>query len=102
MKHTFVAAAISCLGLVAIPQVLATPSARCTALVLRSEELPYGPIGSWLVRANVQITPPRGQAFVSTLFDYVPWQMSFRRGDTFRFNCGRVGTYNFHLLDLMR
>jgi hypothetical protein len=102
VKHTFVAAALSCFGLVAIPQVLAAPSGRCTALVLYSEELPYGAIGSWLVRAEVQVTPPRGPAFVSTLFDYVPWQMSFRRGDTFRFNCERAETRNLRLLDLVR
>ena len=103
MKHVFVAAAILCWNLFAIPQTTAAPPAHCTAQVLHSEELPYGPLRFWLVKANVKITSSsRGQAFVSTLFDYVPRQMSFRRGDTFRLNCERLETHNLRLLDLVR
>jgi hypothetical protein len=70
-------------------------SAHCTAQVLHSEELPYGPLGFWLVKADVKITSSsRGQAFVSTLFDYVPRQMSFQRSDTFWLNCERLKTHN--------
>lgn len=102
MKCAFIAIVMLCLNLVAIPQVIAAPAVRCAAEVLRSEELPYGPIRSWLVKAVMKITPLRGPAFVVTLYDYVPWQTVVRRGDTFHFNCERIETYNFHLRDIVR
>lgn len=103
MKYIFLAAMISYSNFIVIPQAVAAPPGRCTAEVLYSEELPYGPIGSWLVRADMKIIPSsRDHAFVATFVDYVPSQTSVRRGDTFRFSCGRLETHSLRLLDLMR
>jgi len=34
----------------------------CVARVIQSEELPYAPIGFWLVRVILEITPRNGNA----------------------------------------
>ena len=35
----------------------------CTARVLHSEELPFAPFGSWLVKVTLEVTPPDGNAY---------------------------------------
>ena len=35
----------------------------CIARVIRSEELPFAPIGNWLVKVTLEITPPSGNPF---------------------------------------
>jgi hypothetical protein len=55
--------------------------------VLSSEELPYAPIGQWLLKATVRVTYPHGPTVVSTFARNSPWQKTFRRGDTFWFDC---------------
>ncbi len=64
--------------------------AVCRAEVLRSEELPYAPIGSWLLKATVRIIYPDGQTAETTFFRTVPWQVTLRRGEHFRFDCERL------------
>jgi hypothetical protein len=61
---------------------------HCVARVVQSEELPFAPIGSWLVRVILEITPPNGIAYQTTWQNYMPWQgPPPRRGQAFRLLC---------------
>jgi hypothetical protein len=71
----------------------------CTARVLYSEELPFAPINTWLVKVTLEITPPNGSTFVTTLQDSVPWQVAPPRpGQTFRLRCDPANPGNLHLM----
>ncbi len=71
----------------------------CTARVLSSEELPFAPINTWLVKVTLEITPPSGGAFVTTLQDTMPWQLAPpRQGQTFRLRCDPANPGNLHLM----
>ncbi|WP_213739072.1 hypothetical protein [Bradyrhizobium sp. dw_411] len=71
----------------------------CTARVLYSEELPFAPINTWLVKVTLEITPPNGGAFVTTLQDSMPWQVAPpRQGQTFRLRCDPANPGNLHLM----
>src|SRR5579863_8685489 len=60
----------------------------CTARVVYSEQLPYAPIDTWLVKVTLEITPRHGAPYVTTLQDRMPWQgPPPRRGQTFRLSC---------------
>jgi hypothetical protein len=60
----------------------------CKARVLYSEELPFAPIGTWLLRATLKITPPRGNPYLATFQDWMPWQgPPLRRGQVLRVQC---------------
>jgi hypothetical protein len=60
----------------------------CIARVLHSEELPFAAINHWLVKVTLEITPPNGATFQTTLQDWPPWQVPPpRRGQTFRLRC---------------
>ena len=60
----------------------------CTARVVYSEELPFAPIDSWLVKVTLQITPQNGSPYYTTLHDRMPWQgPPPRRGQAFRLWC---------------
>ena len=60
----------------------------CTARVVHSEELPFAPFQSWLVRATLEVTPPDGNAYQLTVQDNMPWQgPPPRRGQKFRLQC---------------
>ena len=60
----------------------------CTARVVYSEELPFAPIDSWLVKATLEITTQNGDSYVMTLQDRMPWQGAPpRRGQAFRLLC---------------
>jgi hypothetical protein len=101
MKLT-VAAAL--LATVTFSNAAAQPSSGyrgfpCVARVIQSEELPYAPIGSWLVRVTLEITPPHGGAYQTTLQDYMPWQgPPPRRGQAFRLLCDPANPANLHLI----
>jgi hypothetical protein len=72
---------------------------RCVARVVQSEELPFAPIGSWLVRVTLEITAPNGSAYQATFQDYMPWQAPPpRRGQAFRLLCDPSNPANFHLI----
>jgi hypothetical protein len=75
---------------------LATPAAAspgdqqlpCIAKVIHSEELPFAPIGNWLVKVTLEITPPNGNTYQTNFQDWMPWQgPPPRRGQAFRVNC---------------
>ena len=71
----------------------------CTARVLYSEELPFAPINTWLVKVTLEIVPPNGRAFVTTLQDTMPWQVApLRQGQTFRLRCDPANPGNLHLM----
>jgi hypothetical protein len=71
----------------------------CVARVIQSEELPFAPIGSWLVRVTLEITLPNGNAYQTTLQDYMPWQgPPPRRGQLFRLLCDPANPGDLHLI----
>lgn len=60
----------------------------CTARVAYSEELPFAPIDSWLVKVTLEITPKGGAPYYTTLQERMPWQgPPPRRGQAFRIWC---------------
>jgi hypothetical protein len=60
----------------------------CTARVVYSEELPFAPIDSWLVKVTLAVTPHNGNTYYTTLHDRMPWQgPPPRRGQAFRLWC---------------
>jgi hypothetical protein len=61
---------------------------RCTARVVYSEELPFAPIDSWLVKVTLEVTPRYGVPYVTTLQNRMPWQgPPPRRGQALRLWC---------------
>jgi hypothetical protein len=75
------------------------PGLPCIAKVLYSEELPFAPINTWLVKVTLEITPPDGSAFTTTLQDTIPWQVPPpRQGQTFRLRCDPAYPGNLHLM----
>lgn len=73
--------------------------AYCTVRVLYSEELPFAPIGTWLVKATFEITPPNGNAYQTAVQEWMPWQgPPPRRGQGFRVPCDRADPRNLYLI----
>jgi hypothetical protein len=71
----------------------------CIAKVIHSEELPFAPIGNWLVKVTLEITPPAGNAYQTTLQDWMPWQgPPPRRGQAFRVQCDPANPSDLHLI----
>jgi len=72
---------------------------RCTAKVIHSEELPFAPVGNWLVKVTLEITPPSGNAYQTNLQDWMPWQGTPpRRGQAFRVQCDPAHPRDLHLI----
>ena len=64
------------------------PPRPCTARVVHSEELPFAPIDSWLVKVTLEITPQNGNPYYTTLQNRMLWQGAPpRRGQAFRLLC---------------
>ena len=60
----------------------------CMARVVYSEELPFAPIDSWLVKVTLQVIPRSGEAYFTTLQERMPWQgPPPRRGQAYRVWC---------------
>jgi hypothetical protein len=92
MKPAFVAAiALSgtmLAGAAANAQTTASALRPCTARVVYSEELPFAPIDSWLVKVTLEITPRNAAPYYVTLQQRMPWQgPPPRRGQAFRARC---------------
>jgi len=70
-------------------QTSGSPLRPCTARVVNSEELPFAPIESWLVKVTLEVTPKNGSAYITTtLQDRMPWQgPPPRRGQAFHVWC---------------
>jgi hypothetical protein len=80
-------------------QGTASPLRPCTARVVSSEELPFAPIGSWLVKVTLEITPQSGIPFTATLHDRMPWQgPPPRRGQAFRVWCDPANPFDLRLV----
>jgi hypothetical protein len=86
----------------AIPVAQASPGTQgqaCIAKVVKSVELPFGPLGHWKVQVTLQITPPDGVTYETTLQDNMPWQgPPPRRGQVFRLWCDPADPTNLHLI----
>jgi hypothetical protein len=71
----------------------------CTARVLHSEELPFAPFGSWLVKVTLEVTPPDGNAYEVKVQDDMPWQgPPPRRGQKFRLLCDPANPGDLHFV----
>ena len=73
MKFSGAAAALL-VGVMLSAQASASSDHRlpCVARVLHSEELPFAPINYWLVKVTLEVTPPNGSAFITTLQELDP------------------------------
>jgi hypothetical protein len=70
----------------------------CKARVIYSEELPFAPIDSWLVKVTLEITPRNGVPYTTTLHKWMPWQgPPPRRGQAFRVWCDPANPNDLHL-----
>jgi len=101
MKFTLAAA--TCLTVATLASTaLASPGHRplpCLARVIHSEELPLAPINSWLVKVTLEITPPHGNTYQTTVQDWMPWQdPPPRRGQAFRVQCDPANPSDLHLI----
>jgi hypothetical protein len=68
--------------------------------VIHSEELPFAPVRTWQVKVTLEITPPNGGAFETTVQDTMPWQgPPPRRGQTFRLRCDPANPTDLHFID---
>jgi hypothetical protein len=75
----------------------------CTARVVHSEELPFAPVNSWLVKVTLEVTPQNGSPYATTLRDRMPWQgPPPRRGQAFRLLCDPANPGDLHLVSAAR
>jgi hypothetical protein len=99
-----IAAAILLAGatLASVPanaQGAGNPLRPCTARVVHSEELPFAPIDSWLVKVTLEVTPKHGSAYFTTLQNRMPWQgPPPRRGQVLRLLCDPANPSDLHLV----
>jgi hypothetical protein len=71
----------------------------CLAKVISSEQLPFAPMGYWLVKVTLEVSPPGGPAYQVTVQDNMPWQgPPPRRGQIFRLWCDPADPTNLHLI----
>jgi hypothetical protein len=109
MKFSFVNLGLVNLGIVAaVLAAGATLSAQasanhqggmCIARVLHSEALPFAPYQHWLVKVNLEITPPDGRAYQVALHDNLPWQAPRpRRGQVLRVFCDPANPGDLRLI----
>jgi hypothetical protein len=86
----------------ATPIAQASPGIQglsCIAKVIHSEELPFAPVGNWLVKVTLEITPPNGNAYQTTVQEWMPWQgPPPRRGQAFRVQCDPTNPNDLHLV----
>ena len=109
MKFSFVNLGLVNLGIVAaVLAAGATLSAQasanhqggaCIARVLHSEKLPFAPLQYWLVKVNLEITPPDGRTYQVAFHDNLPWQAPpQRRGQVFRVFCDPANPGDLRLI----
>ena len=80
-------------------QASANQGGACIARVLHSEELPFAPLQYWLVRVNLEITPPDGRTYQVALHDNLAWQgHPPRRGQVFRVFCDPANPGDLRLI----
>ena len=82
------ACAISAAGVANAQGVASGRLQPCMAHVVYSEELPFAPIDTWLVKVTLKITPRNGAPYFTTWQERMPWQgPPPRRGQAFRLWC---------------
>jgi hypothetical protein len=75
-------------GTAANAQTSASTLRPCMARVVYSEELPFAPLDSWLVKVTLEITPKNAAPYYATLQERMPWRRPPpRRGQAFRAWC---------------
>lgn len=85
-------------GTAANAQTSASALRPCMARVVYSEELPFAPIASWLVKVTLEITPKNAAPYYMTLQERMPWQAPPpRRGQAFRAWCDPANPNTLHL-----
>jgi len=92
MKFAIIAAVVLAGAMLAATSAEAQASGnglrRCTAQVVYSEELPFAPIDSWLIKVTLQIVPRNGVPYYLTLQERMPSQgRPPRRGQAFHLWC---------------
>jgi hypothetical protein len=99
MKLTMVAAALLAGMTLTTAASAGSQGNACTARVVHSEELPFAPFQSWLVRVTLEVTPPEGSAYQLTMQDNMPWQgPPPRRGQKFRLQCDPANPSDLHII----
>jgi hypothetical protein len=99
MAAAIVLAGVTSAGAPANAQGAGDPLRPCTARVVHSEELPFAPIDSWLVKVTLEITPKNGSVYYTTLQNRMPWQgPPPRRGQVFRLLCDPANPADLHLI----
>jgi hypothetical protein len=104
MKLTLTAATLLAGAMLAgaAPAAQASPGDQglpCVAKVIHSEELPFAPANTWLVKVTLEITPPNGNAYQTTLQDKMPWQgPPPRKGQAFPVLCDPANPGYLHLI----
>lgn len=99
MKRAAIAAALLLTTMLSAQASSGNQAAICLAKVIRSEELPFAPMGYWLVRATLEISLPGGLPFEVTFQDNMPWQgPPPRRGQTFRVRCDPANPRDLRLI----
>ena len=105
MRLILVATAALSAGAMLVSTIMtaqASPDDRslpCVAKVVYSEELPFAPINNWLVKVTLEITPPHGNTYQTTVQDWMPWQgPPPRRGQAFRVQCDPANPGDLHLI----
>jgi hypothetical protein len=91
---------LAVLAVLAVPEVHAARSPRCTVEVLQADALPYAPYGSWLTTAALVLRPLDSPPFIASKREKLPWQMSLRRGNQFQIPCEAASSGGFSLRDL--
>jgi hypothetical protein len=92
MKSAFVAvivmAGATMAGTSANAQTAGNALRPCTARVVHSEALPFAPIGSWLIKVTLEVTPKNGAPYYTSLESRMPWPAPPpRRGRAFCIWC---------------
>ncbi|HLX14338.1 MAG TPA: hypothetical protein VKS24_03930 [Bradyrhizobium sp.] len=106
MKHSTTAATATLLAGTMLASALSAAQALpgdqalpCIAKVIHSEERPFAPAGTWLVKVTLEITPPNGSPYQTTLQDKMPWQgPPPRKGQAFRVLCDPANLGYLHLI----
>jgi len=99
MKSVMAAAIVLAGSVLASTAASAQGPRPCMARVIYSEELPFAPIESWLVKVTLEITPQNGIPYITTLQDRMPWQgPPPRRGQAFRVWCDPANPADLHLV----
>jgi hypothetical protein len=99
MKSIIAAAIVLAGATLASAQGSGNPFRPCTARVVHSQELPFAPIDSWLVKVTLEITPESGSPYITTLQDRMPWQgPPPRRGQVFQLWCDPANPSDLHLV----